>query len=123
MYRCELSDHLSAKINELSKAIEASSLWTDRPDLVDAVLGESVPPTLLRLVGGVAALRARVPTSYLKALFSARLSAQYVYSGTNLLAECPEFSFFSFVSSMKAATAAAAAAAAAAVAAAPNASK
>lgn len=75
--RATLTDLLSDKISELKREIEGSTLWDNEP-LRQNVLTEACPSTLQRLIGS-AALLARVPAPYLRALFAAHLASRYVY--------------------------------------------
>ena len=94
-----LSDELSNKIVGLSDAIERDDgLWAN-VGLREHVLHDAIPRTLADLVGGPAAIIARLPTNYLRALFGSRLASRFVYeSGLH----APEFAFFTFASKLAA---------------------
>jgi glutamate dehydrogenase len=72
-----LSETVSAKINEITRAIEGSALFAS-----DAVRREAfrqhVPPVLLEHVG-MDALQARVPPSYQKAIFARSVASGFIY--------------------------------------------
>jgi glutamate dehydrogenase len=72
-----LSETVSAKINEITRAIEDSALFGS-----DAVRREAfrqhVPPVLLEHVG-MDALQARVPPSYQKAIFARSVASGFIY--------------------------------------------
>lgn len=87
-----LSDQLSEKINTLNVAIFSSSLW-DNEALRGKIIADTIPKNLMKLVGKENVM-SRVPESYLRAIFSATLACQFVYSrGLN----AGEFGFFEFM--------------------------
>ena len=73
-----VTDQLSTKINRVFDAIADSNL-PDRPDLRESILSRAFPKSLLEHVG-LPTLIERVPTIYLRAVFSAYLASHYVYS-------------------------------------------
>ncbi|EEQ41345.1 Glutamate/Leucine/Phenylalanine/Valine dehydrogenase family protein [Clavispora lusitaniae] len=76
----ELSDKLSQAINKLADELANSKeLWNDDVDFRNAVLVDALPPLLLQKIG-IKDILARVPETYLKALFATRLAARFVYS-------------------------------------------
>ncbi|CUM54255.1 unnamed protein product [Debaryomyces tyrocola] len=76
----ELSDKLSVSINKLSDELANSKeLWNDDQDFRNAVLLDSLPRLLLQEIG-IDNILARVPESYLKALFATHLASLFVYS-------------------------------------------
>jgi glutamate dehydrogenase len=90
--RCVLSDELSKKINDLNDHIQTSPLW-DNEKLRNKILSDACPKTLLNLVG-MEKIHARVPETYLRAIFGSSLASRFVYEcGIN----SPEFAFFTFV--------------------------
>jgi len=93
--RSPLSDVISNKINELSKSIAESDLWTTNPDLRRRVLYEACPRNLLELLGLEIILK-RVPETYARAIFGCYLASRYVYQFG--LSANPEFAFFKFLS-------------------------
>lgn len=75
-----LSDQLSGAINRLGDELAASKeLWEDDVAFRNAVLVDSLPPLLLKVVG-FANVLSRVPEAYLRALFATRLASRFVYS-------------------------------------------
>ncbi|GAM27950.1 hypothetical protein SAMD00019534_111260 [Acytostelium subglobosum LB1] len=90
--RTILTDLISNKINSLTDSIQESSLW-DNVDLKRKIISAACPKTLLNLLG-VDQIIARVPVSYVKAIFGSYLASRFVY-------ECglssPEFAFFTFI--------------------------
>eukprot|EP01116_Phalansterium_solitarium_P022848 TRINITY_DN770_c0_g1_i1.p1 TRINITY_DN770_c0_g1~~TRINITY_DN770_c0_g1_i1.p1 ORF type:complete len:1067 (-),score=487.40 TRINITY_DN770_c0_g1_i1:382-3582(-) len=91
--RAVLSDQISNKINELSKAIETSDLWLNT-ELRRKVLAETCPRSLTNLLGLDKVLE-RVPENYLRAMFGCFLASRYVYKCG--LAQIPEFAFYKFM--------------------------
>jgi glutamate dehydrogenase len=92
--RSIISDILSNKINDLSKAISDYNLWNSYPQLRYKVLSESCPTNLLNLLGLETILK-RVPENYIRAIFSSYLASRYVYQSN--FEDNPEFSFFNFI--------------------------
>eukprot|EP01130_Rhizamoeba_saxonica_P012440 TRINITY_DN5247_c0_g1_i1.p1 TRINITY_DN5247_c0_g1~~TRINITY_DN5247_c0_g1_i1.p1 ORF type:complete len:1393 (-),score=361.44 TRINITY_DN5247_c0_g1_i1:42-4220(-) len=93
MPRSVLTDVVSAKINQLNDILQnESSLWENQA-LRTSILSNAIPNKLLELVS-LETLHKRVPNTYLKAIFSAYLSSQFVYKfGIN----ASEFAFFEYV--------------------------
>ncbi|CAK7892911.1 NAD-specific glutamate dehydrogenase [[Candida] anglica] len=76
----ELSDKLSVTINKLADELANSNeLWNDDKEFRNAVLLDSLPPLLLKEIG-IANILARVPETYLKALFATHLASRFVYT-------------------------------------------
>ncbi|KAK0522349.1 NAD-dependent glutamate dehydrogenase [Tilletia horrida] len=75
--RSVLSAELSLALNTLAEELESTDLYS-QPQLRSIVLSHVFPPTLLTLVG-LEKLTERVPESYLRSAFAARLSAEFVY--------------------------------------------
>ncbi|KAK0548231.1 NAD-dependent glutamate dehydrogenase [Tilletia horrida] len=75
--RSVLSAELSTALNTLAEELESTDLYS-QPQLRSIVLSHVFPPTLLKLVGHED-LTKRVPESYLRSAFAARLSAEFVY--------------------------------------------
>lgn len=76
----ELSDQLSKAINKLADELANSrELWNDDQDFRNAVLKDSLPELLLTSIG-IDNILARVPETYLRALFATHLAALFVYS-------------------------------------------
>lgn len=74
----ELSDLLSAKINEITAAIVASDLFADTT-LRAAVLTKHVPVSLVVLIG-MKAVMERVPVNYQKAIVARTVASTFVYT-------------------------------------------
>jgi glutamate dehydrogenase len=90
--RSVLSDRVSEKINAIKDGIMASELFEDKA-LVRKVIEVGCPPVLCAL-HGIDKIIARVPESYLRALFASRLAARYVYEHG---LEANEIDFFNFL--------------------------
>jgi len=75
--RSVLSAELSTALNTLAEELESTDLYS-QPSLRSIVLSHVFPPTLIDLVG-LDELVARVPESYLRSAFAAKLSAEFVY--------------------------------------------
>ncbi|CAD6909819.1 unnamed protein product [Tilletia caries] len=75
--RSVLSAELSTALNTLADELESTDLYS-QPALRSIVLSHVFPPTLIDLVG-LEELVERVPDSYLRSAFAARLSAEFVY--------------------------------------------
>eukprot|EP00126_Sphaerothecum_destruens_P008699 Sdes_comp20318_c0_seq1m13973 len=90
--RCIITDQLSSKIVTLGAELEHSSLW-DNESLRRVVLTEYCPKALMNLVG-LEKIMARVPDSYLRAIFGAFISSRFVYS--HGLQSSP-FAFYEFM--------------------------
>ncbi|HUX14459.1 MAG TPA: NAD-glutamate dehydrogenase domain-containing protein [Spirochaetia bacterium] len=73
----ELSDHLSARILEVTAGIENSTLFEDA-ELVSAVLRLHVPESLIARLG-MSLLLEKVPRPYLKAIFARTIARRFVY--------------------------------------------
>lgn len=73
----ELSDRLSEKINELTRSIEASDLFDDL-ELRAAMLKRHAPPCLLEAIGP-AALAARLPVNYQRAIVARSIASHFIY--------------------------------------------
>jgi glutamate dehydrogenase len=73
----ELSNHLSARILEVTNGIEKSALFEDE-QLLANVLRLHVPESLTRKIG-IDALLQHVPRSYLKAIFARTIARRLVY--------------------------------------------
>ncbi len=91
--RSLLTDLLSRKINTITDAVARTDLWKKK-DLFERVLQATCPEVLLQLVP-IRELRKRVPDTYLRALFSARLASRYV--SMNGL-DANELAFYAFIS-------------------------
>lgn len=92
-FRYILTERVSEKINELADFVSASdSVWNN--ELIrKKVLLEACPDILVKLVG-YDNMMARVPESYMKAIFSSSLASRYVYEyGVH----ASEFTFFEFM--------------------------
>jgi glutamate dehydrogenase len=90
--RSVLSDTLSEKINLLKDAIAASDLYANR-SLAKKVIARGVPAVLVETVG-IDKIFKRVPETYLKALFAARIAGAYIYK---FGLEANEVNFFDFL--------------------------
>jgi glutamate dehydrogenase len=73
----ELSETVSEKINEITRAIQDSALFAN-PEVRQRALALQVPPLLLEKVG-VEALLERLPLNYQKALFACSIASSFVY--------------------------------------------
>jgi glutamate dehydrogenase len=73
----ELSERVSAKINEITRSIEESALF-ENDALRASAFRMYVPETLLAKVG-LEALFARLPVSYQKAIFARSVASGFVY--------------------------------------------
>lgn len=92
-----LSDELSFAILRLNAELQqADNLWNNVP-LRLLVLSEAIPKLLVDLVGGdLSTIIARLPETYLKALFGASLASRFVYEqGIN----SNQFAFFEYMTS------------------------
>lgn len=92
------SDQLSQAINKLADELANSQeLWNDDIEFRNAVLVDSLPPLLLKVIG-MANILDRVPESYLRALFATRLASRFVYSRG---VDSNPASFLEFISSIR----------------------
>jgi len=92
--RAVLTDLISEKINTLKDSIAASELFSDRA-LVKTVIAGGVPAVLVEKIG-IDKLLERVPESYLKALFAARIANAFVY---RFGLDATEIAFYEFLQS------------------------
>eukprot|EP01100_Stratorugosa_tubuloviscum_P012936 TRINITY_DN628_c1_g3_i1.p1 TRINITY_DN628_c1_g3~~TRINITY_DN628_c1_g3_i1.p1 ORF type:complete len:1261 (-),score=653.88 TRINITY_DN628_c1_g3_i1:144-3926(-) len=90
--RAVITDKLSNKINQLTDAIQQSSLWSNT-ELRRKVLSEALPKLLLDQLGLETILK-RIPESYAKSLFSTYLASRYVYQ---MGLSAHELVFFNFM--------------------------
>jgi len=91
--RCELTDILSEKINNLNEQISRSKLW-ENVAIRERVITSFIPRNLVKLLG-VEKIMERVPDEYLKAIFGAYLASRFIYSRG---LHAGEFGFFEFMS-------------------------
>jgi len=88
-----LTEQVSEKINELATFVSNSNSVWDNEAIKKEVLLKAFPKSLVELVG-YDEMMARVPESYMKAIFSSSLASRYVYEyGVN----ASEFTFFEFM--------------------------
>lgn len=87
-----LSDDLSVAIVQLNEQLQHTNLWDD-VSLRRAVLTKAFPKLLLDKLG-LDTLLARVPESYVKAIFGAYLASQFVYKYSS---RPNNFAFFEFM--------------------------
>ncbi|KAF8820818.1 glutamate/leucine/phenylalanine/valine dehydrogenase family protein, partial [Cardiosporidium cionae] len=98
--RCDLSDVLSSKIIQLKKDIlQSSSLWSQE-DLVEAVLHEAIPNSLMPELISLETLKERIPAAYLKSLFASFLASRFYY-GREFTEDLSAFAFMEYISSIK----------------------
>jgi glutamate dehydrogenase len=90
--RCIISDTISIRINELNSALRKSSLW-DNVDLRKKVIANACPKILVQKFG-IDTILARVPESYLQAIFGANLASTFIYKYG---LKTSEFAFFDFM--------------------------
>ena len=90
--RSVLTDTLSEKINAIKDAIAASDLYGNKA-LAKKVIARGVPPVLVATIG-IDKIFKRVPETYLKALFAARIAGAYVYK---FGLDANEVTFFDFL--------------------------
>ncbi len=76
--RAVLTDIISEKINSIQDAIAVSGLAEDKA-LLKKVISKAIPAILLEKVG-IDKILKRVPETYLKALFAARIANAYIYT-------------------------------------------
>ena len=75
-----LTDQLSDKINQLTKAIAESTLYSNL-ELREKVMTSAIPQQLQELVpGGLSTILSRLPENYTKAVFSTYLASRFVYT-------------------------------------------
>ncbi|CDH49571.1 nad dependent glutamate [Lichtheimia corymbifera JMRC:FSU:9682] len=87
-----LSDELSVAIVQLQEQLQGTTLW-DNVALRHAVLERAFPKLLLDKLG-LDQLIARIPESYVRAIFGAYLASQFVYE---FGAQPDHFAFFDFM--------------------------
>jgi glutamate dehydrogenase len=92
--RAILTDVISEKINQIKDAIAASNLYANKA-LAKKVIAAGVPAVLGEKIG-LDKIMKRVPESYLRALFAARIAGAYVYKYG---LEANEVDFFDFLKS------------------------
>lgn len=76
--RTKISDSLSQTINDLQAQLETSTLYGD-VDILQIALKKAIPKALVDKVG-IEELMKRLPEPYLRSMFAAALSTDYVYS-------------------------------------------
>lgn len=90
--RAILSDELSHDIVKLNEQLQRTSLWDDVP-LRRVILSEAFPKLLLDKLG-LETLMARIPESYVRAIFGSYLASRFVYQ----FGLSPgQFAFFEFM--------------------------
>ncbi|CDJ42220.1 NAD-specific glutamate dehydrogenase, putative [Eimeria tenella] len=111
MHKCDLTDILSQKINQLKTDMAGSSaLWKDEA-LVNFVLTKSIPDVLVPGLISVETFRQRVPETYQRAIFTTFLASRFLYKQP-FTAEASAFAFIAYLDEIRSQMAAAAAAAA-----------
>lgn len=97
--RCDLTDILSSKINNLKQSImESDTLWNDS-SFVDYILKRSIPKSLLRLIS-IEEIKKRLPERYLRAFFATNIASIFYYS-QQFSEETSVFGFYDYISRMK----------------------
>lgn len=94
--RSILSDLISDKINRVADAIYSSELFKEK-DLFRKVIECCCPSVIIEHTGFESILK-RIPASYLKAIFAARLSSRYVYE---FGLDASEINFYHFLKEYK----------------------
>ncbi|UKJ90020.1 glutamate dehydrogenase [Theileria orientalis] len=97
--RCDLTDILSDKINDLKLKIKSSSTLFGDKELVHNVLRRCVPSSLLEIVT-VEKIIERLPKMYLRALFASYLASNFFYH-QKFSEDTSVFSFYEYVTSLK----------------------
>lgn len=97
--RCDLTDILSSKINNLKQHImESDTLWDDS-SFVDYVLKKSIPKSLLKLIT-IEEIKKRLPERYLRAFFATNIASTFYYS-QQFSEETSVFEFYDYISKIK----------------------
>jgi len=91
--RSTLSDTLSVAITKLDEELQNTELWHDLP-LRRSVLQDALPQLLTEKIG-LDTIIARVPDSYLRAIFGSYLASRFVYEYGS---SPSQFAFFDFMS-------------------------
>jgi glutamate dehydrogenase len=92
----ETTDSLSAAINNLNDTVGASDLYEDAA-LRSKILASHIPKCMIEKVG-MEQILDRVPENYLKAIFSMRIAAQFIYEYGDV--DSPYY-FYKFMEDLK----------------------
>ncbi|OMH86312.1 NAD-specific glutamate dehydrogenase [Zancudomyces culisetae] len=87
-----VSDEVSRSIVDMRAQLETTELWDNLP-LRKLILTEALPPLLLQKIG-IDTIMTRIPTNYLRAIFSAHLASHFIYKYGY---QPTQFAFFEFM--------------------------